>query len=192
MMHIAKLRWKIFFPKSRLKNDNIDSITVRWPDGNIQSLYDVKDQINTTILIKKSGIITELIHQISMGPVFKTDETTIPYTHGEIAKNDFKLQPLIPDMISYSGPKIATGDINKDNFEDIYFCGSAGKAGVMMTQKENGTFAPQSQPDFSSDAKYEDTDATPVSYTHLDVYKRQVDRMGGDKFLTKMWWDGGN
>jgi hypothetical protein len=23
-------------------------------------------------------------------------------------------------------------------------------------------------------------------------YKAAVDRMGGDKFLTKMWWDGGN
>jgi hypothetical protein len=62
-------------------------------------------------------------------------------------------------MISYSGPKIATGDTNKDKLQDIYFCGSSGKAGVMMTQKGDGTFAAISQPDFNSDARYEDTDA---------------------------------
>ncbi|MBP6445845.1 MAG: VCBS repeat-containing protein [Saprospiraceae bacterium] len=143
-----------------LKSDIIDSITVRWPDGNVQSLYDLKGQINTTIVVKKIGGRLEKMGQKSMDPVFKTDETAILYTHGEVAKNDFKLQPLIPDMISYNGPKMAIGDTNKDKLQDIYFCGSAGKAGVMMIQKADGTFAAISQPDFNTDARYEDTDAT--------------------------------
>ncbi len=141
-----------------LNGSKIDSIRVRWPDGSFQVLTDVK--INSTIQVKKNGGISEKSSLASYSPIFVSDFGAIPYTHEEISKNDFKLQPLILDMISYSGPKMATGDINKDNLEDLYFCGSAGKAGVMMIQKENGTFAPQSQPDFSSDAKYEDTDAT--------------------------------
>lgn len=142
-----------------LKSDNIDSISVRWPDGNVQSLYDLKGQINTTIVIKKISGRVEKIGQKNMDPIFITDDTAIPYIHGELAKNDFKVQPLMPDMISYNGPKMAIGDTNKDNLQDIYFCGSSGKAGVMMTQKGDGTFAAISQPDFNTDARYEDTDA---------------------------------
>jgi hypothetical protein len=143
-----------------LNGSKIDSIRVRWPDGSFQSLSNVSDKINSTFQIEKKDARAEKLSVSINSPIFVSDDNAIPFIHEEVAKNDFKIQPLIPDMISYSGPKIATGDINKDKLEDIYFCGSAGKAGVMMIQKENGTFAPQSQPDFSSDAKYEDTDAT--------------------------------
>lgn len=137
-------------------HDKVDSIHVRWPDGSTQTIADIS--INETMVIKKSGQKSSAITE-KANVIFSVDNNSISYTHEETPKNDFKIQPLIPDMISYSGPKMAVGDINKDKLEDIYICGSAGKPGMILIQMGNNTFVPASQPDIISDAKYEDTDA---------------------------------
>src|SRR4030095_11423083 len=92
-------------------------------------------------------------------PVFSASPTELPYIHVAYATNDFKSQPLMRSMISYNGPRIAKGDINKDGMEDIFICGAQGQAGQLFIQQTNGNFRLSAQPDFEKDALCDDIDA---------------------------------
>jgi enediyne biosynthesis protein E4 len=137
----------------------IDSVVIRWTDGSVQVL---KDNIKPD----KLYAITQNANQATPPSVFKPISTiftyptdTLPITHKEMMVNDFKVQPLIPNMVSYHGPKMAKGDVNKDGLEDLYICGPEGQAGSLMLQQKGGYFKVSKQADFITDAKFEDTDA---------------------------------
>jgi enediyne biosynthesis protein E4 len=136
----------------------IDSITVRWTDGSVQVM---KKNIppNLRLRIVQNEALTTPSVSKSFSPVFAYPTDTLPFTHKELMVNDFKTQPLIPNMVSYHGPKLAMGDVNKDGLQDLYICAPEGQAGAILLQQKDGQFIPSKQADFIADAKYEDTDA---------------------------------
>ena len=143
-----------------LSGDKIDSIKVTWPSGNLSYLKE-NVQINKTYFFTDSittqpqkGNLTKTTS------IFNTIPDTLNYKHKELMVNDFKVQPLIPNMISYHGPETAVGDINSDGLEDFYICGPEGQAGNIFLQLKNGQFIPTNQPALLADAGYEDTYAT--------------------------------
>jgi enediyne biosynthesis protein E4 len=140
-----------------LSGDKIDSIKVTWPSGNISYLKE-------NVLINKTYFFTDSITtQPQKGNLAKTTSIfnaipdTLNYTHKELMVNDFKVQPLIPNMISYHGPETAVGDINGDGLEDFYISGPERQAGNIFLQLKNGQFIPTNQPALLADAGYEDT-----------------------------------
>lgn len=135
----------------------IDSITIRWTDGTFQI---IKNNISIDQKITITKEVTQYTPSVlkAVSPIF-TQSDTLPFVHKELMVNDFKVQPLIPNMVSYHGPKMAVGDVNKDGLQDLYICAPEGQAGKLLLQQKNGQFAPSKQAEFSTDAKYEDTDA---------------------------------
>ena len=65
----------------------------------------------------------------------------VHYKHKEDEFVDFKLQPLLPHMLSHEGPGISVGDVNGDGLEDFFVGGAAGSKGNFFIQLTNGTFA---------------------------------------------------
>jgi enediyne biosynthesis protein E4 len=134
----------------------VDSVVVCWPDGKRQRVKDVQMNRLNLITYQPDG-------QISSGQIFETvfkpDANKISYTHADDQSNDYKVQPLMPNMISHNGPKVARGDVNKDGLEDLYFCGSRDQTGKLLLQKEDGSFVEDNQPAFLEDAASEDADA---------------------------------
>jgi len=138
----------------------IDSIRIIWPSGSTDCLKD-KLEINKTYFFEENltGIATK-VELPKKTTIFQVKTDTLLYLHKELMVNDFKVQPLIPNMVSYHGPEMATGDINGDGLEDFYICGPEGQAGNIFLQLKNGRFIPSNQPALLADAGYEDTYAS--------------------------------
>jgi hypothetical protein len=140
-----------------LPSSQIDSVVIQWPDGKIEPLVNVK--INTINTIHYGSGLNDAGNVQNTKPVFSLASTSLPYAHIEPETNDFKVQPLMPNMISYNGPRIAKADVNKDGLEDIFICGAQGQPGQLFIQQKTGNFIADPQPDFIKDAPCDDIDA---------------------------------
>ena len=136
----------------------IDSVIVRWPDGEMEKLdKDIAVNKSFTIQYKKTG--QNFISAAISKTVFSSTDISIPYQHIEDVTNDFKIQPLMTNMLSYSGPHIAKADVNNDGLEDIFVCGAKDQKGQLLLQQKNGNFILSDQIAFEEDAASEDVDA---------------------------------
>jgi enediyne biosynthesis protein E4 len=145
-------------PHAGLPSAQIDSVIIKWPDGTTTTRKDIKlNTINTINYNEGQRIVVSKTH---IKPVFLASRDSFPFTHTSPETNDFKVQPLMPAMISFNGPKTAKADVNKDGREDIFICGAEGQAGHLFIQETNGSFSLSTQPGFEADASSEDIGAT--------------------------------
>jgi enediyne biosynthesis protein E4 len=140
-----------------LPSPQIDSVVIRWPDGTIETRMDVKVNAINTISYQTAQKVSGIAENIKS--VFSPSAVSFPYVHVSPETNDFKAQPLMPNMISYNGPRTAKADINKDGLEDIFICGAQGQTGQLFIQQMDGNFIADIQPDFIQDALSNDIDA---------------------------------
>ncbi|HUQ66886.1 MAG TPA: VCBS repeat-containing protein [Flavitalea sp.] len=139
-----------------LPSTHIDSAFVIWPDGNIQVLNDMKVNGSNVITYQAGSKKTD---DKSRKVIFTPSSNNFPYTNVTPDVNDFKVQPLMPNMISFNGPHAAKADVNADGLEDIFICGAQDQAGKLFIQKSDGTFTENAQPEIEKDAVSEDVDA---------------------------------
>ncbi|HZI54662.1 MAG TPA: VCBS repeat-containing protein, partial [Chitinophagaceae bacterium] len=140
-----------------LPSSQIDSVLVRWPDGMKQIVKTVKANAVNNITYQGDGKDPD--YKKNNTPVFSPSANSLPFVHVSPELNDFKVQPLMPSMISYNGPKTAKADINKDGLEDIFICGAQGLEGRLFIQQTDGSFIANPQPDFTKNDLSDDTDA---------------------------------
>jgi hypothetical protein len=140
-----------------LPSPQIDSVMIRWPDGKRETTKNVKANTINNISYQAGQENLATVEKIK--PVFSNAQPSIPYVHVSPESNDFKTQPLMPNMFSYNGPKIAKADINKDGLEDIFICGAQGQPGQLFIQQTDGNFIVNDQPDFANDLLSDDIDA---------------------------------
>lgn len=137
----------------------VDSILVRWPNGDRQRII---SNLETNRLIKlryEPGKAQKIPESTVFNPIFQTVEGLLSFQHSDEGYNDFKIQPLMLNMISYAGPRVAHADINGDQLDDVYLCGARDQAGALFTQRNDGSFALSEQPQFALDAAAEDCGA---------------------------------
>ncbi|MES1182024.1 MAG: FG-GAP-like repeat-containing protein, partial [Flavobacterium sp.] len=141
-----------------LPSGKIDSVIIIWPDGNVQS---VTKAAKTNSSVDISYILSgkKFSPAPEINTVFHKTGISFPFKHTEPETNDFKVQPLMPNMISYNGPGMAKGDINKDGLDDIYIGGAKGQAGKILLQQSSGNFIESPQSAFETDAFSEDAAA---------------------------------
>jgi enediyne biosynthesis protein E4 len=136
----------------------IDSVVVCWPNGTVERVQKTITA-NTTISVQYEKSGQQLTPSLNKAPVFFSANASINYQNIKDESNDFKVQPLMPNMISHSGPHVAKSDINKDGLEDIYVCGTKDQSGQLFIQQKNGSFVVTPQKAFEEDKTSEDTDA---------------------------------
>jgi len=130
------------------KVSKVDSLKITWPDGSGQTEYNIKAnqfiQLNIanahsskdfpptqtqTSAENFTGIFSDI-----------TGTRGLNYQHKEVEFVDFKVQPLLPHMLSKNGPGIAVGDVNGDGLEDFFIGGTAASNGSFFFQNKNGNF----------------------------------------------------
>ncbi len=124
----------------------IDSIVVQWPNKtSSKKITSIPFNGNIELTEPNYGLTTN-DDKIVEAPLFTLNENAVDYIHQQDSVNDFKVQPLLPNMISYAGPKMAYGDINKDGKTDIYICGNSEKSGALFIQTKDNQFVKSNQP----------------------------------------------
>lgn len=140
-----------------LPSSQIDSVVIQWPDGEIELVKNVKANTNNNITYQTGR--KDSANKGNIKSFFSASTASLPFMHVSTETNDFKVQPLMPNMVSYNGPRTAKADINKDGMEDIFICGDQGQQGQLFLQQKDGTFIADAQPDFTKDALCDDMDA---------------------------------
>ncbi len=142
------------------KFDEVQTLEIFWPDGTQTLMNDVK-----------AGQISVDYHRVTRTklPNFPKEEETLfstehsptglSFVHRENDFNDFDQQVLLPHKMSQFGPAMATGDVNGDQLEDVYFGGATGKPGVLFIQMTNGSFRETSEQTWQEHFLSEDLDA---------------------------------
>ncbi|HEY5823777.1 MAG TPA: FG-GAP-like repeat-containing protein, partial [Cyclobacteriaceae bacterium] len=137
--------------------EQIDSLRIIWPDAKTQLLTNIKaDLILTPEYPKATSVYS---YAVPKEKTFFESVSSIDWKHSPVDTVDFKRQLLLPKMFSYSGPRIAKGDVNGDGLEDIYLCGPRHQAGALFMQKKEGDFQFVRNHAFNVDKESQDEDA---------------------------------
>ncbi len=150
-----------------LKNTNVDSVVLIWPDNSYQK---INWQTDT------GKIVT--IHYVANLPKFNYDELKkyslisyrkpvedithnigLNYKHEENDFPEFDREPLIPHMNSTEGPALAVGDINHDGLDDVFIGAPKLDKPAVFMQTSSGKFIKANEPALDRDSIYEDVDA---------------------------------
>lgn len=133
-----------------------DSIRIIWPDNRTQL---ITNPARGTITPDYHAAGQTYVYPLKGDPLFKENHA-MEWTHAPVDTNDFKRQLLLPKMYSYSGPRMAKGDVNQDGLEDIYVCGARRQPGALFLQQEDGSFREKKNSGFERDKQHQDEAAT--------------------------------
>ena len=158
---------------------NIDSLIVIWPD-----LIDGKDRMQTIKKPKANQLLTlrqRDANQIwkptalKSIPLFVDDTATsgLNFVHRESAFVDYNRDALLKQQLSTQGPALATGDVNGDGLDDVFFGAASGQSPRLFIQQANNRFLDKTPAIMRQDTTYEAVDAVLFDAdgdTDLDLY----------------------
>ncbi len=139
---------------------SVDEITVRWPDGKVQTVKNIA--ANQTLKLSQKNAAGSREKAKAARGLFALADTakTIAYRHRENIFDDLKRERILPRRLSQNGPGMAVGDVNADGLDDIFIGGALGEAGALFIQQSNGRFLRSSDSAiFRADAASEDMGA---------------------------------
>ena len=139
------------------KDEIVDSLRVVWPGGKQQVLKNIK--VNQTLLLAQKDAASIFHAPPAIAPLFKEVSSPFAFKHQKNNVNDFKVQPLLVNPMSFVGPCMIKGDVNKDGLEDVFVGGGQNQSGKLFLQQKGGKFAMQPIAAFEQDKDHEDIDA---------------------------------
>lgn len=141
------------------EDENIESITVQWPDGKV-SILDAP-MANSLIEVDYASAV-----QGSANSVAGTKKTTIDpaslgidYAHSENEFNDYSLQLLIPQKQSTKGTGMTSADVNGDGLDDFFVGNAKDASAALYLQNNNGGFSKSNESLWEKEAQFEDANA---------------------------------
>ncbi|GGM88551.1 hypothetical protein GCM10010967_21530 [Dyadobacter beijingensis] len=128
-----------------------DSLEIVWPDARVQVLKNV--QAGQPIELDYAGSAVPNRHAgVSPMPLFETFKG-IDFQHQDDLYIDFKIQPLLPHLLSQNGPGVSVGDVNGDGMDDFYVGGAFNQPGRVFVQDNQQHFSSKA---LVSGQKYEE------------------------------------
>ncbi len=121
----------------------LDSLLIRWPNGSLQKMLNVKADQRLIVSIKNAQAISPF-----NSPVFANDSwfkeitsaVNLHHIQSERDFVDFNIQKLLPHKFSEYGPALAVGDIDGNGLDDLVTGGSFSISGQLFFQQTNGKF----------------------------------------------------
>ena len=125
------------------KTTRLDSLVVRWPNGQKQVLLNVKASQMLTVNINNASEKYSFDQPgINKQSLFKevTRDVGVKYVHREDDLADFNIQKLLPHKLSQYSPAIAVGDVDGNGFDDMVIGGNSKYPAQLLLQQPNGKF----------------------------------------------------
>lgn len=139
------------------KIDRVDTVSVTWPSGKYQELYNIRADTTITFY-EKDASANWPMRSSKKSLAFERRNNLIDFVHRENDYDDFVKEALLPYKQSTLGPGIARGDANGDGKEDLYIGGAHKQAGQLFLQTAKG-FEKKKNISFENDADHEDMEA---------------------------------
>ncbi len=136
---------------------SIDSLKVEWNNNTTEVLKNVK--VDQQIVLSQENASIKKSKQYQPNTLAQEIASGIDYKSLEHSTNDFKRQTLLIHQMSFTGPCMVKGDVDKDGLEDVYVGGVKGQSGAVFLQQKNGSFRKRSIMALEMDADKEDSDA---------------------------------
>jgi hypothetical protein len=137
------------------EQSGIDSMIITWPDLSASTfIKPVTDTVHVITQPDKNN----LFHPYQPAKTFALFDSvkSVFEKHAEDDNVDFYYERNLPKMLSREGPKAATADVNGDGLDDIYIGGTAGHAGQLYLQTQEGGYVKKIQPAFEQFKDFED------------------------------------
>jgi hypothetical protein len=153
------------------KDSVVDSLRVTWPSGRQQLIK--TPGVDKLLAAAEKDASGSMHEPAAAQPVFEEVTSPLAFHPVRAAINDYKRQPLLVNPMSFSGPCMATADVNGDGLEDIYVGGDNGEKGMLFIQQRGGGFQPMTEPAFEADKNSVDADAVFFDANgdgHADLY----------------------
>jgi len=139
--------------------ETIDTLKVIWPDLKVQVIANIK--VDRTMMLHYSDAsVVEIVSEKKNVPEFEEMSKQVirgDARHYENQHNDFNDEILLTRMLSTEGPRIVTGDVNRDKLDDFILLGAAGDPDKLFIQKADGTFNFKANAAFVKDKGFEGT-----------------------------------
>jgi hypothetical protein len=122
---------------------SIDSLVVKWPNGQKQVLRNVKaDQVLKLDIANATETYTWDRPAVNRAALFAdvTDSLNLNVQHFQRDYIDFNVQKLLPHKFSEYGPAMAVGDVNGDGLDDMVLAGNYSFSTTLLLQQPNGRF----------------------------------------------------
>ncbi|GAA4417660.1 VCBS repeat-containing protein [Nibrella viscosa] len=141
-------------------NSRIDSVRVIWPDDRMQVLRQPQANQQLTLRHQDATATWHPAVPSAEGPFRDISaQSGLSFVHQESNFVDYNRDPLLKQMISTQGPALATGDVNGDGLEDVFFGGASGKPSRLYLQQPGGLFAEKTPAAIRQDTTSEAVDA---------------------------------
>ncbi|WP_204743182.1 VCBS repeat-containing protein [Pseudocnuella soli] len=141
---------------------SIDSVVVQWPDGRQTVAYSLGVDQHLSLNQRDAATASALPYSGGGAAPLLFSPVAIPtllFQHKENPFVDFDRDKLLFHMASTEGPRMASGDVNGDGLEDVFFCGAAGQPASLLVQQRGGGFTPSNQQLLLADKESEDVAA---------------------------------
>ncbi|SDB63248.1 Repeat domain-containing protein [Flavobacteriaceae bacterium MAR_2010_188] len=161
--------------------ETVDSISVIWPNGKFESLYNVSTKQNLTFNIQNAKGNYYEIESTEPNDRFSIKIKGVDFVHSERTSLDFNRDPLVPYANSNEGPDLAVADFNRDGLEDFFISGAKAQASVLYKQLADGTFKSVQEELFSGSSLNEDISQTFADLNN-DGWLDLIVASGGNEF----------
>lgn len=140
------------------KSPVIKSVKVRWPDGRQTLVKAPEPNALIELDYSESNPETDTAHvqpnRVMLVDI--TDSSGIKFRHREDDFVDFNRTKTLHYQLSRLGGRLATGDVNNDGNDDIFFGGASGQSAELYLGSENGTFILSKNQPWIKDSEMED------------------------------------
>jgi len=129
------------------KTQEVDSVVVKWPNGFVQTLKQVKaDQLLKVNISDAQKSLPQPSPIIDNNALFRevTREVNIHFNQQDRDFIDFNIEKLLPHKFSEYGPALAVGDVDGNGLDDIVCGGSFFYSAQLFLQQPDGRFIQKS------------------------------------------------
>ncbi|MEL6986805.1 MAG: FG-GAP-like repeat-containing protein, partial [Bacteroidota bacterium] len=140
------------------KGDKVEKVEVVWPDKKMTTTNLSAGKLATIKYSENNSVYNDPTNQAKLFHNF-AGNLGLNFKHIENLSDDYEKQVLLPHEMSKLGPRVSVGDINGDQYTDVFVSGAAGQPGVLFYQSGDMKFTPAPSQPWRADAACEDLES---------------------------------